>query len=183
MKIALDVDEVLANFADPVHEAAERVLGRYLPCPEVWEKYDLAEAMGLSLEESNLLHATLCEEDNLGWKIDLFPGAQDFVLELFARGHDVFFVTAPWPGIKSWVHTRTNLLEHFFGESCFDTVFTKAKHRCAFDVIVDDNPEVLRAVGARGIVFDNLWNQTVPGRRAFSFEHCLEVIASIEGKK
>lgn len=175
VRIALDCDGVLANLADPVHEAAERILERKLPTPGQWTSYDFDEAMGLSFTENNYLLDFLEIEDDLGFKVDLYPGAEQFVIDLMAAGHDVFFCTTPWAGIRSWVWSRTNLLVDYFGPC--DIVFANNKSRVSCDLIVDDKPETLQQFGPRAIAFSQTWNQGLPGiRRAFSYEHCLQLI-------
>lgn len=178
LTIILDVDEVLADFATPAHAAAERILGRSLTKPEHWMYYDIGDAMHLSKEEHEFFHERLIEENNLGYKIDLFPGAVDFVDNLRMRDHDVYFATAPWPGIESWTFARQNLLSHYFHD--MDVIFTATKHRLQGDFLIDDKPATIRQMGPRGVLFDRPWNREMTSVQRV---HCYETALSFIDRK
>lgn len=181
MIIALDVDGVLADCASVVHAAAERILKTQLNPVRGWHSFDFSESMLLSDEQSDKLFSTLIAEDRIGWQIKLYPGADRFVKQLQAAGHDVFFLTAQWEGMDCWVPARTELLkQHFKGT---DIVFTHSKHRAVFDVLVEDRASTVQRVGAeRCILFEQPWNATArqPGIvTASTYEEILELVELI----
>lgn len=154
--VLLDVDGVIADCAAAVHRAAEQILERPVPGPHTWEHFDFHSAMSLGREDAARFRAGIQRHSTLGHDIELFPGAQEFVLKL-AETRDVVFVTAHWRGLDHWVSARDKLLNDAFPG--FDVVYTHAKHRVIGDSLLDDKPENIDANAARGWLFDQPWNR------------------------
>jgi 5'(3')-deoxyribonucleotidase len=172
--IALDVDGVIANCVGPVHAAAESILGRELPPPSEWNNFDFEVSMHMTPEETEFFHAAMLSDDNIGWKIDLYEGAESFVDKL-SRKADVFFVTAAWRGMKHWHAARENLLGRYF--PALDVVFAHAKWRVNYDKILDDKAATIHAVGSRGVLFNRPWNENAVGVvRVYDYEEALDVL-------
>lgn len=172
--IALDVDGVIANCADPVHRAAEGILGRRLPPPSEWAHFDFEVSMGMDPAEAEFFYRAMLESDEIGWEIDLYSGAERFVNRLSAQA-DVLFVTAAWRGMRHWHAARENLLGRYF--PAVDIVFAHAKWRVNYDLLLDDKSSTIHAVGSRGVLFNRPWNASAVGvTRVHDYEEALEVL-------
>lgn len=182
MIIALDVDGVIADCATAVHEAASFVLCKTsIPCPEYWHSYDFVESMLLSNREAAELFEQIRRCDTLPWRIRLYEGARGFVSRLQQLGHEVFFVTAPWRRLRSWIIAREELLETAFPG--VDIVYTHAKHRQQFDWLVDDKASTVAALADRAVLFDQPWNRQadLPGVvRVRGYDGVLEWLDDIQ---
>lgn len=164
MIIALDVDGVLANCAEAVYSAASRMLRRQLQKPEHWEAYDFAQALDLDEPEAEYLFSQILREDRLCWQIQLMPGAKDFVAALLAQKHEVVFVTAPWPGFRSWCVARTELLTSCWPKQ--DIVFTHAKQRVTCDLILEDRWQTCLDMRDRALLLTQPWNRKFDAAKA-----------------
>jgi 5'(3')-deoxyribonucleotidase len=173
--ILIDVDGVLADCATPVHTAAERIVGRRLPTPDVWYHFSFGPSLGLTKQEDDYLHLTLRKEDNIGWKIDFYDGACEFVAKL-GRDFDLAFVTTHWMGMGSWVPARDNLLRNYFPDIA--VVYCKEKWRVQGDWLIDDRAETIAENKERGILFSQPWNRKADKTflRARSYEEVLEIV-------
>lgn len=183
MIIALDCDGVITDCATAVHEAASHILRSQLPAPEYWHSYDFTEAMLLSEDDSAYLFEQLRQRAYMPWCIRLYPGAREFVGQLRAQGHDVYFLTSPWQGLDSWVPARDTLLQTAFPG--VDIVYAKNKNRGAYDLLIDDSPDnVAKALGASraggtAVLFNRPWNKLAPAylMRADGYAGVLELTA------
>jgi 5'(3')-deoxyribonucleotidase len=172
--LLLDVDGVLVDIANPVHKAAESILQRQLTLPENWSHHAFHLAMDMSSTERELFDKAMIFDDNIGWKLDLYPGAQDFVTEI-TKSHDVCFVTTHWSGMRHWVTARENLLKTYFPD--IDIVFTHSKFRVSGDLLVDDQPDHIMSARCKGVLFDRPWNRGFrTNRRATDYEHLLQTL-------
>jgi 5'(3')-deoxyribonucleotidase len=156
VRIALDSDGVITDCATAVHQAAERILGRKLPTCDYWHSYSFAESMLLNAHDAERMYSQLLREDTLSYRVHLYPGAKDFVNALQAQGHEVFVLTAPWSGMKSWVNAREELLSMAFPG--VDVVFAHAKHRAVFDLLIDDRLETVVPLADRAWLYKRPWN-------------------------
>jgi 5'(3')-deoxyribonucleotidase len=173
--ILLDIDNTLADLSTPVHRTAERFFGRALPQPKDWWSFEFHESLELNNIERYDLYDHIHDEDVLGWMVQPYPGAQDFVKELLERDYDVVAVTAHWTlgGIlPCWVPARCELITECFFD--IPVILTHHKNRVQGDFLVDDG---VHNMTERGILFDQPWNRnyTHP-RRAKSYAEILEMI-------
>ena len=172
--LLLDVDGVIADVATPVYKVAESICARPLPPPDQWQHHVFHLAMDLSSTEFELFDRAMRFDDDIGWKIDLYPGAEDFVKEV-SKSYDVCFVTAQWKRMNHWVVSRENLLSEYFPD--IDVIFTHQKFRVRGDILVDDQPDHVVSVQSRGVLFDRPWNRNFKAeRRALDYEHLLSML-------
>lgn len=173
--ILLDVDGVIACCASVVHQEAEQILGRDLPPISAWGDYRFDASMKLTPAETRILYRVLLENDNLGWKIDLYPKAYEFVRDLLEERYDVVFVTAPWAKMRHWVVARDNLLTHYFPE--VPVIYAHDKSRVMGDVLVDDRYETYLSNQHRAVLMNRPWNAGRDAlRRASSYEDVMRHI-------
>ena len=169
--IALDVDGVLVDCTVAIHDFAQTLLQRPLPEPESWQHFDFSDAMQLNQAERMYFNAQIVRS-SIPEKFTWYPGAVDFVVEL-RRHFDVFFLTAPWPGFSAWVPAREKMLKSEFPD--VDIVFSHAKTRCRFDVLLDDKVENVVAAQHRGVLFSRPWNNlSTLENRVSSYEEFIQ---------
>lgn len=155
MLVALDVDGVLLDSQKVFHEVAQSAFGRRLPPPDEWSVWGLQPCMGLTDAEYAYLEAKI-DRSKVSSDIPVYPGAQEFVTRL-RKKHTVYFLTAQWRGVESWVEGRTEDLKNKFGDD-IEVVFTHAKHLCRFDLLLDDKVANVLGVGSRGVLMERGWN-------------------------
>lgn len=178
MIIALDVDGVLADCSTPVHEAYERVMQRKLRGPAEWHDFDFATSMFLDPDEARSAHEQITREGSVAWRVQLYPGAKDFVQTLQLE-HDVYFLTSQWSGMRSWVPAREELLHGAFPG--VDIVFTHNKLRARFDLLIDDKPKTVQALPVgKAWMYTQPWNKHVRGvPRVFGFDGALNALTTL----
>lgn len=149
--ILLDVDGPLANFARSYFLEAKRIVAT-TRAPDTpfarsvadIREWDLARGLGLTHAERDLVVAALHRP---GWVASLsrMPGAAAGVRALREAGHEIHFVTSPWPGHATWMHERVEWLVRHFDARHDEITFTHRKDRYRGDVFVDDKIEHVEA--------------------------------------
>lgn len=141
MRILLDCDGVLADFASAFLDTINRTLGRLHVLSDITE-FSFAHSLKLNQDEIN----ACCLAIHEGWcrALKPYPGARAGVAALKSIA-DVYVVTSPFPGVPTWSSEReTWLLEHFTIPSK-RVVHTSAKYICAGDFLIDDRTDHLVA--------------------------------------
>lgn len=95
-----------------------------------------------------------------------YPGAQQVVKTLRARGHEVRCITAPWAS-PYWHQERYEWLLSF-GFSEREQIYCSGpeKHYVAGDVLVEDREDTVKAwqkanPNGMGIILDRPWNRNI----------------------
>ena len=152
MRIGIDVDDVLNN-------SLENCLN--LLNTEVGSSYTINDFTQWDVEKCiDTHHATKLNKlfaSSRIWTTMLpSPDAQSFVSGLLHNHHEIYFVTASEPithHIKSkWLkkmYPQVNELNH---------IFTYKKHLLQLDVLIDDNPAMLKDSLAHRILVNRPWN-------------------------
>lgn len=133
----IDVDEVLADFAEGTFRLAKYVLGREVSDFNYdgtrWELFAL-----YSPEERDRLIAE-CEKPGFCESLKVRPGAPEAVAVL--REHvDLFAVTSHFHS-PTWVYERDRWLKRHFAFEKSNIVHTSAKFLVNADICLDDNPK------------------------------------------
>jgi 5'(3')-deoxyribonucleotidase len=155
MLIALDVDGVLIKSQEVFHNIAQSMLGRPLRHVDQWSVWELQENMGLTEDEYRALEQKI-DRVHAARNMPAYAGAADLVESLVQDGHSVYFLTAQWKGVYSWVEDRSADLRDKFGD--IPVVFTHAKHLCKFDLLLDDKIANVKVAGSRGVLMERPWN-------------------------
>jgi 5'(3')-deoxyribonucleotidase len=127
-----DVDGVCNNLVYRLRE--------YCDLPIDWESdccsSDLLKGLDWA-QRGRVIEALATEEF---WR-DLQPSAlaQNGIDRLRDAGWHVTFLTAPWPGLRTWTHIRTQWLWKHFGASFEDIIFTTRKELVYGDVLIEDS--------------------------------------------
>jgi FMN phosphatase YigB (HAD superfamily) len=166
MNIGLDLDGVLYPFTEVIHAFAEKHLG--IPLPRNFEKWGFFDDWGMDWPE----FLTLMEEGHAAGMVYheglITEGAVDVINRLSEHGHEITFITAR--GTYARATTRAWLDSHGLYHELIMGAEDKGSH--PLDVLLDDgahNIEAARAAGIRAIVFDQPWNQEVPGERVWTW--------------
>ena len=106
----------------------------------------------------------------LGFWARLQPieGAIEGVRQLMAAGHQVRFCSSPWIPHATCEAEKRQWLERYFGpEIAADAFIGPDKTICPGDILIDDKPDITGSQQPewRQVVFDQPWNQDVPGLR------------------
>lgn len=158
MRIALDIDGVVCDFAGPCNSWLASALGRERIPITRWDWYrDYGEPLGRRAWRLFWGHAEDTEFFN---HLPIIHGAKKGVDALFDQGHDVRFITARNP-LQFGRQTREWLARH---DLPVDVLYAehKADHIDEFDVLVDDAPRHLadwRRAGGQPLVFNQPWNK------------------------
>lgn len=135
--VLLDCDGPLANFALAYFREAIRVVAKTRPPDAPFARsvadireWDLARGLGLTDEERDLVVA---EIHRPGWVASLarMSGAAPGVRALREAGHEIHFVTSPWPGHATWMHERVEWLARHFDARHDEITFTHRKDGAA----------------------------------------------------
>ena len=179
MRVLIDVDDTLADFAPSFLDLAYKVTGK---------RYHITDFDTWLFD--NLTHFTAEEAKALWLAVDNTPGfirnlppvegAVSALTELRLLG-DVFAVTSPHLG-PLWFYERAMWLkQHGFGRSTM--AFITTKQYVTGDVFIDDNPDHInnwKAHHPKGLAL--LWhryntrNYSTIGIRVFSWEEVIERI-------
>ena len=155
MHILLDVDGVVADFTGHLLKLAAP---RLHPIDITdWNFFQF-------LTDNEARCARMLLDTSKFWETQpLIPGAEAGVAEFRAAGHDVVFVTSPWPSCKEWGYVRREWLKRHFGDAA-PVIVTGAKEYIEGGIFIDDRPETVRAWrtahGATGValLFDAPYN-------------------------
>jgi 5'(3')-deoxyribonucleotidase len=158
MRIAIDIDDVVANFTGRMGE-------QFNFSPQDLHAWEGLPALcgQMSAEE---FHAYLVSDEGKDMFLNLEVLDWDVwvvIDQLLEDGHDLMFVTSRPEEVEDvtseWLtHNRMGDIPVVFAQD-------KAKVSEQFDVLIDDNPDHIWAVndldGKHAIVFDRPWNRNV----------------------
>lgn len=174
--IGLDLDGVVYNF---VGDLRDWLTALGFKVPEVDpEHFDFENwVWGLSAEE---LRERCDEGVNAAYLFtggQFVPGAREGMNTLHQQGHKIHIVTNRYFGHRSAANTEKWLKEHSVP---YDSLtFTKIKGVVDADIYLDDRPANvlgLRSDGKRGVLFDQPWNQDVPGERVHNWDEFVRLV-------
>lgn len=151
LKLALDCDGFLANFAAGVLSVVEEVTGRHYDLTDIGE-FDFAKALGLSASESRAVKEAIGSRRGFCASLAPYPLARQGVRRLRELG-DVVCVTSPWDTNPWWRAERESWLALHFGIDVVHHADDKTGYEA--DVFVDDRAKHVRA-----------WSSAWPGRTA-----------------
>jgi 5'(3')-deoxyribonucleotidase len=118
-------------------------------------------------------------------KIPVYDKASEILWRLSDEGHDIHIVTSRYVG-----HSRNGRVTRDTAQWLDDNNipyrslhFVKDKFLLKCDVFIDDSPENIAALRAKGrevIVYDAPYNKDVPGRRATNWDEVYAHITEID---
>jgi 5'(3')-deoxyribonucleotidase len=143
LKVALDVDGVLADFTKSVLSLVNGECGlRYVPGDvRTWEIFDSLVHVGPLAREGI---REIIRSPGFCNRIKPYEGAREGY-EKLARVCDLIIVTCPLVGAPTWTFEREAWLERLFGIPREKVRHVHTKEDTHADVLVDDNPRHLAA--------------------------------------
>ncbi len=151
LKIALDVDGVLANFTAGALAIVEEVTGKRFKPADV-TVFDFTKALGLSPAEASAVKNAIGSRQGFAMSLLPYPEARQGVRRLRELG-EVFCVTSPWESNPWWRAERESWLALHFGIDVVHHAADKTGYEA--DVFVDDKSSHVRD-----------WLSAWPGRTA-----------------
>lgn len=100
MKILCDIDGILAQFTEQLTKGIRQYGERY--DFEDFVHYDLRKVVD---KKHHWILDRLPSDKNFCRSIPRYPGAQQFLKNIVAKGHELVLVTSPWTG-PHWPETR-----------------------------------------------------------------------------
>lgn len=158
--VALDVDEVCADFVGQVLGIVWEITGRLRSRQEI-HLWDISTSLGLTEDESKAMWARVGER-GLCARLEPVAGAVEGV-KLLREFADVRAVTSPFKS-ETWAHEREVWLTSKLGFDREHVVQTPGKDIVFAHAFVDDRVQTLRAwrdcwPGSHPILFSAPWNE------------------------
>jgi 5'-nucleotidase len=186
--ILCDVDGIIADFMSANLDAIRAVTGRVYTVDQV-TGWDVRAALGLTQHEWSAVVDHYITAEGYVTAMKPYPGAVDAV-KFLAGMHDVYFVTTPWHGAKTWTHERTAWLIHHFGDyQGRRVIHTAHKKLIEGDIMLDDRPKncydwTAEHWSETALLFDRPWNadatETDGVMRVCGWDEALEAVEAIE---
>ncbi len=186
--VLVDCDEVLTGFVPHVLNTARMYYGVDVN-PEEISSFDLFAQLGLNKKAQNNLKDEFVSRAGWWESMPIRPGADGFIGDLQARGHEVVVVSSPWLNCPGWESARRNLLRREFWLQPKQFISTSDKARIRGDVFIDDkvsNVEEWSQIneGRLAILVDQPHNrENTTLLRLRSFEEILQAIDDHEEKR
>lgn len=164
MRIALDVDGVLADFTRATIAWVWSQLGIRLNYDEL-VRYDIDSY--IPEDQRHRLHAAWNAEHFCAMipPIETSVWTTEGILKTFRKEHTVRVITSPMKTSLHWIAERSAWLKNLFGFEHTDVIYSHAKHEHAdeFDVLIDDKYENCRdwmlKTGKPAILVNQPWNR------------------------
>jgi len=186
-KLAIDIDEVLAEFAKTYMDYLKRKGHRTIPFEDI-KKYQLWDYLDIPREQAYKYSLELLglEESK---KMPLVPGARESVQKL-AEFFDLIFITArnldfkevTYSFIKEQIGIQDPLI-YFSGDDYYKKNSSKTKLAICEDLgisyIVEDNPDFLQNHSQSPVIIlllEKPWNKAFTGKNIISCKNWEEVL-------
>ncbi len=179
LRVAVDVDGIVADFMTPACQVVQEVTGRPFG-PSDWTAWDVVESAKLTKEESDECFRRF-HQPGFCRNLTPYADAQAGIARL-REVADVAFLTAPMGLSPYWAFEREQWLrEHFNAKGRI--ISTDAKDWCGADALVEDkeanvHPFLETNPGSIGILWHKLYNPSPSPRLhvVHSWEDVLSVI-------
>lgn len=159
IRFLCDVDGIVADFTGLYMAATKQALGYEFKREEL-RNWDVGDAMHLTKEEKNKVHALL-DAPGMGKNIHPYPGAVAAIKRIVGMVDEFYFVTSPLDSNPTWVPDRNEWVEKHFGKDLKKKIiYTHDKYPIYGNFLLDDKPqhvEEWRAAWPQGVAM--LWNQ------------------------
>lgn len=159
-RILLDVDGVLANFAqmavDWVNNWASGAPSVHRSVSQI-NTWDILKALGCSEYQDAFDHYVCTQRP--GQTLDPYVGAGHFYQQLRMLA-EVVIVTSPFKKASCWEYDRRKWLQDHFGHDPNDVIFTSRKELVQGSVLIDDGPHNINAFPGPVVIIDRPWNQS-----------------------
>ena len=169
MRIGLDYDDLIVDYARALLKYYNDRYSKRRKQLKDLETYNLQSILDFSTREQYLSFLSDFERSRERKKIKAIQGANQGVLDIHSKGHELFLITDS--GIELYERINERLKLRF--PNCFSNIFfthlylesyTPKDEICArenIELMCDDNPEVISKCAARnikGLIFSRPWN-------------------------
>lgn len=159
MNIGIDIDGVIANFADPLIRAVKKNYGLLIKESDI-TNFNLSIVLGITKTEESQLVSEILNDD-----LPLYSGAKETLAQLGKERHNIYILTGRWSYLRSL--TETWLKEKGIHYTELHLLPLGKKYQAnieGLDVIVEDSLEEAIEWTTRVkhvFVYDHPWNQTL----------------------
>ena len=174
MVIGLDCDGVLSDLMPHWLSLYNAEWGDSLRAQEctVWETHTIVKP------ECGVRIYDYLRKPQFWRTVPLIAGAMEGVARLSSMGHELVVVTdTPAEGVKDRLDW---LREHFPSIPKANYVITRRKDLVRLDLLIEDSPHHIRAAKCPAVIFDQPYNQDVPGSRVRSWTELLDYVERLE---
>jgi len=187
MRILVDCDGVVCDFATAYHNAALTELGKQYD-GDIHDRktWDVGDAMELTETERRLLYVPLTHP-GVGANLPAYQPAIEAVVEM-SKFAEIVFVTAPFPFSPTWMWDRNIWLEKQFPTLDYKVIHTADKHLIVGDVLIDDKvcnieswADAMRKLGRfpKPILWGWPFNEGQTPKKAYRFTDWADVLKLI----
>jgi 5'-nucleotidase len=179
--LGVDLDGVCADYESAFRDAVVRQLGLEpgaLPPQTVMDAYS---QWGLTFEQFEQAHRRAVTEDRIFRHMQPLPGVSEALWELSDAGVWIRIITHRL--LFNWAHEYSAADTAYWLDAnripYRDLCFIGDKPNVGADLYVDDSPTnivSLRRAGRRAIVFDQPYNQDLPGPRAVTWADVVRLV-------
>lgn len=192
-RVGIDCDDVLAGFTPKVIELVAELTGVRHNIEDVdqWDLFDWLDSRNLGENNKALGRKVydVIKAEGGCFSLDVLEGSKEGIKRLQDIS-DVFIITAPFVGSKTWVHERYEWLRHHFGIHHRRVAQLHEKALCKVDVFVDDKLDNVVRWGSENYGRAVLWDRSSNRKeatppwvvRCFSWEQLYEIVASMAKK-
>lgn len=154
LTILVDMDDTVENLAATWIGMVNERYGTSAR-PENQRVWDMSQAFP-ELDKEQVYE--FLREEELYYRVQPLPGAQEYLKKLFDEGHDIYFVTV---NPHHTVHAKfEGIVQRYFPFIDWDhMIITRNKHLIRGDVLVDDGPHNLEGAKYRKILFTAAHNR------------------------
>lgn len=185
MKLGIDIDGVIANFAQPLIDTVKKNYGLTITEKDI-TRFSISVVLGITRKEETQLITDILQQD-----LPVYPGAKETLEQLSREGHSIYLLTgryAPLRGLtQTWLKTKgvpyneLHLLE--MGKKYQVNIE-------GLDVIVEDSLEEALEWSSRVktvLLYDHPYNQTLNvknlTKRVYSWSEIYQEIHRLSGDK
>jgi uncharacterized HAD superfamily protein len=159
MKLGIDIDGVIANFAQPLIQTIKRNYGLTLTEKDI-TRFSLSHVLGITRSEETQLITDILQQD-----LPIYPGAKETLEQLSREGHSIYLLTGRYAPLRDL--TQTWLKDKGVPYNELHLLEMGKKYQVnieGLDVIVEDSLEEALEWSARVktvLLYDHPYNQTL----------------------
>jgi 5'(3')-deoxyribonucleotidase len=179
--LGVDLDGVCADFYARIREIAAEWFERPIEEPLEDVSYGFPEWGITTREQYDSLHRFAVTQRDLFSSSTMIPGARKYLRLVSGEGARIRVITHRL--FIYYFHTtaveQTIQWLDYHGIPYWDLCFMKAKEQVGADIYLEDSPENVKNLRAKGlftICFANSTNKDIPEPRALNWDHAYELV-------
>jgi uncharacterized HAD superfamily protein len=185
MKLGIDIDGVIANFAQPLIVTIKKNYGLLLTEKDI-TRFSLSHVLGITRAEETQLITDILQQD-----LPIYPGAKETLEQLSREGHTIYLLTGRYTPLRSLTQTWLKTKGVPYNELHLLEMGKKYQVNIdGLDVIVEDSLEEALEWSSRVktvLLYDHPYNQTLNvknlTKRVYSWSEIYQEIHRLSGDK